>query len=355
MIVKKLYGKISNGAGIKSNYQMKFNKFLPIIPVMILCIACPVPENEIIEKPVQSIEILINRQTVPDRKFTLLEGRAFILSAQLMPDGVLGGVHWQESRRRIVELSAFTGPEISLTGMNGGRTIISVLARNTFNEAPVENEITFTVIPKSFFKWNYHADGLIWEIIEPDTSSIMGRAQEILIRSGETPIINDRERGGLILEGPRARLLLGSVMTSPTNSGFIDDPVHDTGGEFDFLNGPAYKDESQTIYYPFYNKKILISVDYEVLIPSNQGLRIQVNNNTGENTNASAIDNWLVLELNESNIKGTATTVFNSEASRLVKGGPGLTVETVLSNSFICLWLPDGKILIRGIRIESAD
>jgi len=322
---------------------------------VILYPACPVPENKIIENPINSVEILINRQSVPDRKFTLLEGRSVILSAQLAPEGVLGGVHWQDSRRRIIELSAYTGQEISLTGMNGGRTIVSVLARNTFNEVAVENELSVIVVPKSFFKWDYQADGLIWEILEPNTSNIMGRAKEMLIRNGDVPLINDINRRGLVMEGPNTRLLIGSVMTSFTNSPFLDDPVYDTGGEFDFLAGPCYMDETQTISYPFYDKKILISIDYEILNPSQQGLRIQVNNNTGENTNASAIDNWLVAELDTQATTGTLSAIFDASASKLTRSSPGLTVETVLSNSFICLWLTDGKILIRGIRIESAD
>jgi len=98
-------------------------------------------------------------------------------------------------------------------------------------------------------------------------------------------------------------------------------------------------------------------------------LRLQVNNNTLRRDAASAIDNWLAAELEPSApASGTLSGVFRGNGA--ARFDPLLTAEKkaginavtddeklkmVLAHSFVCLALPEGKMLIRGIRIESAD
>ena len=321
---------------------------IPVVGLLAVLMfpGCPVPENTVVNKPVEKVVILKNREEA-GVSFDILEGRQVTLNAEIFP-AVLAGVHWQDSRRRIVELSGFTGPEITVTGMNGGETIVSVLARNMLNEVPAESEVSIRVIPSSFFKWDFELDGLLWEELEPQTPGFMGKVKEILVRSGERTVT--KAEGGFILEGPGASLAVGSVMETPTNSSFSDDPLFDPGGAFDFVIGPSAD-------YPFYRfgKQARISVDYQVLEPSGagNGLRIQVNNNTGERISASAIDNWLVKELGPDDIGGTVSAVFDAAASKAAKSG--VNVNEVLSSSFVFLYLPEGKILISGIRIESVD
>jgi len=223
---------------------------------------------------------------------------------------------------------------------------------HVYNEVYAQAECTITVIPRSFFKWNYRQDG--WKDLPALNNAIVGASSETLVRSGETAVIADKARGGLILEGPGA-LIIGSVMTSPTNSPFPSDPRYDRGGAFNFFEGPSKA-------YTLWNKRARISVDYEIPaeVYGMPPLRIQINNNTLERDNAAAIDNWLAAELKPNDPRsGILTGVFNAGASALVSvtGGPdsGLALDEILSSSFVCLALPEGKILIRGIRIESAD
>jgi len=346
-----LYGytyKIGGGMKLR---LLKMAAMFDILAVFLL--ACPVPENEFVRNPVEKVQLLKNQQDLNSgAQFVIQEGASVVLGAKLLPQGVSGGIHWQSSSQGIVEMSALAGPNITITGTHGGKTIISVMARNLYNEVYAEAECTVTVIPSSFFKWSYRTDG--WIELPALNNAIVGKISEMLVRAGETDILQDNARGGLALEGPGARLVIGSVMVTPTTTPFPGDPVYDQNGALDFLEGPSRD-------YPLWNKRVRISVDYEIL--SDPGLlRIQVNNNTGETENASAISNWLVAELQPNSPRsGTLTGIFNSSHSILVKNAgitalPGKTpLETVLANSFVCLYLPGGKMIIRGIRIESAD
>jgi len=327
---------------------------LVILCAVFLFPACPVPGNKLAEDPVNDVVIAMNQNPLPARgSIELIEGRAALLGARLSPDGVTGGIHWQSSARDIVELSGFTGPEITVIGQNGGSTIISVMARNSLNEVYAGAECTITVIPSSFFKWDYvYSSG--WVDLNPlsnyRSNYIMNTVNEILIRTGETPVSGDTERGGLVLEGAGGRLIIGSGMTTATNSPFSGDPVYDIGGQFDFLDGPSAA-------YPLWEGRVRISVAYEIL--DNEAgksfLRIQVDNNTGEQDDASVINNWLVAELTpDSPRSGTVQGIFDTRDTVLVKTCAA-SREDVLANSFVCLSLPDGKILIRSIVIESAD
>jgi hypothetical protein len=329
-------------------------------------LACSVPENEVVRIPVSGIEMVKNQSLLlPRDSFELLEGESVILGARLFPEGIAGGIHWQSSSRGIVEMSGFSGPEITITGANGGKTIISVFARNIRNEVYVEAECTVTVIPRSYFKWDYSLDG--WLELPALSNAIIGKVSEMLVRSGETPIPADPVRGGLVLEGP-GTLVIGSVLSSPTNSPFPSDPLYDKGGMLDFRGGPAYSylewrrnaagtDFEQVLvkkHYPLWNNRVRISVDYETADTAASPLRIQVNNNTLERNNASAITNWLVTELEPVAARsGTLSGILDADASALAVNG--VTLDEVLSNSFVCLSLPEGKVLIRGIRIECAD
>jgi hypothetical protein len=328
---------------------------ISIMLLLFLLAACEVPENDTVRAPVSGIIIVKNQSPPENGKFEMMEGRSLILGAWLLPEGVQGGIHWQSSSRGIVELNRYSGPEINITGVNGGKTIITVMARNILNEVYAEAECTVTVIPSSFFKWNYKHG---YEInLEPRSNYrsnyIMGTINEILIRTGENPIIEDQVKGGIILDGADSRLIIGSGMITATNSPFSD-PVYDEYGQFNFFSGPGAD-------YYLWAGRVRISVDYEILdtAVNKSLLRIQVNNNTGGQDNASAISNWLVAELSpNSKPQGVLSGVFNKAEAKLVKttGIPGINqLETVLSRSFVCLNLPDGKLLIRSIRIESAD
>ncbi|MDR2542221.1 MAG: hypothetical protein LBC80_02050 [Treponema sp.] len=322
---------------------------------MLFILACPIPDNEAAQKPVGSIEIFRNQLPVPSGGFSIIEGQAVVLGAKLAPQGVPGSIHWQSSSRGIVELSGFSGPQIIITGNYGGKTVISVLARNIHNEVNALNECIIEVIPRSFFKWNFRQDG--WDELLPLSNNIVGKISETLIRTGTTTVAADTIRGGLVLDGAGASLAIGSVLATATNSPFENDPVYDKYGQFNFLEGPSGA-------YPLWAGRVRVSVDYEILdtSPGKSLLRIQVNNNTTEQENASAISNWLVAELGPASpYFGILTGVFNNADSVLVKntGIPGGNDterrENILSHSFVSLVLPDGKILIRSIQIESAD
>jgi hypothetical protein len=325
--------------------------------IALLITACPVPENEVVRDPVESIEILKNQSQLPDKDgIVLLEGHSVVLGVQLYPLGVQGGIHWQSSRRGIVAMSGLTGPELTVSGLAGGRTIISVLARNIHNEVYARAELSIKVIPCSFFTWDYLRDG--WISLPPDTPAMIGKLGEILVRSGDTAIGEDPFRGGLALEGPGV-LVIGSGMATLTNSPFRPEhPVYDKGASLDFWNGPKRPNEpdeagGNTDYDPFWTGLVRISVQYEM--PNFAPLRIQVNNNSLMRNNASALMESIVTELTPASPRsGTLTGVFNTrEAVIDPDKAPDITVEEVLSHSFVCLALPEGKVIIRNIRIES--
>jgi len=347
------------GYAYKTGGEMKLRLFIMTAVsgvLSVLLLACPVPENEFVRNPVEKVQLLKNQQDLdPGEQFAIQEGASVVLGAKLLPQGVSGGIHWQSSRQGIVEMSALTGPNITITGTHGGKTIITVMARNIYSEVYAEAECIVTVIPNSFFKWSYRTDG--WIDLPALNNAIVGKISEMLIRAGETDILPDDARGGMVLEGAGARLIIGSVMVTPTTTPFAGDPVYDQNGALDFLDGPSRD-------YLLWNKRVRISVDYETLSDpgSDDFFRIQVNNNTGGTENASAISNWLVTKLQpDSPRSGTLTGIFNSRHSILVKDTditalPDKTqLETVLANSFVCLYLSGGKMIIRGIRIESAD
>jgi hypothetical protein len=332
-------------------------------------LSCTVPENQVVRDPVERIQMVKNQTELPDRyQFDMQEGESVILGARLFPLGVTGGVHWQSSSRGIVEMSNFAGPEITITGTNGGRTIVSAMARNIHNEVYVQSECTVSVIPRSFFKWDYTTDG--WIDLPALSNGIVGRIDDTLVRSGETPVMEDPQRRGIVLEGP-GTLMIGSVLNSPTNSPFDFDPVYDQGGAFNFLDGPSLiydervPNESNTTYtliqtnkpYSLWNNKVRITIDYEITGTGLVPLRIQVNNNTLERNNASAIGNWNVAELpDNASGSGTLTGIFNASAAELSARATGIvSLDDVLKNSFVCLSLPEGKLIIRSIHIEAGE
>jgi len=375
------------------NFQQNFPWFAIIV---ILTTACPVTENIIPTEPVSGIQIIRNQNElnpVSDStvipvirgNFEIIEGRSVILGARLFPKNTMGGIHWQSSGRGMLMLSSLTGDEITITGGNGGKTTILVMARNLNNEVYAQAECAITVIPSSFFKWNYEEDG--WLELLALSNTNMGKINPKVVRSGETAILPDEVNGGFILEGP-GTLNIGSVMNIPTNSPFsTTGPLYDIGGTMDFSRGPSYsyleweirlntsgqpilEDERyvydavlKRIYYPLWNKRVRVSVDYETNNPALSALRIQVNNNTHERDNASAVTNWLVTELPpNAPHSGTLSGIFDANASSLASGvidnspaGISLLEDIILSNSFISLVLPQGRILIRSIKIESAD
>ncbi|MDR0487599.1 MAG: hypothetical protein LBG91_05070 [Treponema sp.] len=346
-------------------------------------LACPVPESKTLEKPVDSIQILKNGVLLEvndggNPYFTIQEGKSVILSAKLSPDGS-AGIHWQSSRR-IVDLSDFSGQEITLFARYGGDTYIDVRARNALNETVVYSRINITVTPVSYYKWDYQLDG--WKdspALKPVTVDRI--YNKMLVRSGSTPINEDVQRGGLVMEGP-STLIIGSVMSSPTNSVYAEDPLFDESALFNFTKIPS--DKSTTIVQPPYTLKVRLSVDYEILSgPAlRQGMRLQVNNNTEERDNASVLTNWLVAEYTSASPgSGTLTGIFDTALAKFepgldpdrknrIPGMPSIILDPVadsndvqeikrlrkvLSNSFVCLSVPDGKVLIRSIRIETAD
>jgi hypothetical protein len=140
-----------------------------------------------------------------------------------------------------------------------------------------------------------------------------------------------------------------------------------------------------------YTGKVKISVEYEILTEPTfrQGLRIQVSNNTIERDEASVLSNWLVAEYN-SNMpsSGILSGIFDlNEAQRashinemLIPGLPEIHLEItneagtqilypgdsteiiaekrqrmIRSRVFVCLSLPDGKVLIRSVRIDAVE
>jgi hypothetical protein len=370
----KIPGMIKEKRRMKMLFSMK--AAVGLVAVFLFS-ACSVPENTVIQAPVNGIEISKNQEPLaPKDTFEILEGRAAILSARLLPDGVTGGIHWQSSRRGIVEMSAFTGPEISVTGQNGGKTLLSLLARNRLNEVYAEAECTVIVIPFSFFKWNFAEDG--WLDMGAHENVFVGKIRDTIVRSGEKPVITNTAHGGLVLEGPGS-ITFGSGMTTATSSAFPNDPVYDQNGEFDFFGGPAYEyfegqGNLKKKSWPLWKNRVRISVDYE-MIGGSAPLRIQVNNNTLQRDAASAIDNWLVAELGPASppsgmlsgiFCGNGTAQFDPLLAPAKKDGikdsegnstndDEKKLEGVLSRSFVTLALPDGKALIRSIRIESAD
>jgi len=350
-------------------FKVDIAAFLSIYAA-ILITACPVPENNIPQQPVNGIVILRNQTELnPADSFEIREGEKVILSARLLPAGITGGIHWQSSALGIVQLSGFSGEEITITGTNGGRTTIRLLARNIHNQVYAEAECSIMVIPSSFFKWNYIDDG--WFDLDALNNAMAGKINKKIIRSGETPILADPVKGGLVLTGP-GTLTIGSGLSTPTNYPFsTTGPLYDIGGTMDFFNGPfvsyfeweqnetqdGFNHVQKKKYYPLWKNFVKISVDYETDNPQISRLRIQVNNNTHEKDNASAITNWLVAELPPgAPASGTLYGIFNSKESELTRGVTGVSdVKDVLSNSFISLVLPAGSMLIRGIRIESVD
>ncbi|MCL2128341.1 MAG: hypothetical protein FWH38_08805 [Treponema sp.] len=354
-------------------------------------LACPVPEGEVAEtvkRPVDGLEILRNQTPVElsgngKPFFEIMEEKSVILSAKLEPENVYAGIFWQSSRS-IVDLSRPAGPEVTLFARYGGDTNIIVRAENTFNEAPVYSYVKVTVVPTSYFKWDYRLDG--WNGLPALVSTNIGMGRNpdggspyvvvpMLARSGNAEIPEDAERGGMALEGPAA-LVIGSSMSTPTNSVYPEDPLFDESAVLDFTSSPSGRPS-------LYTGKVRISAEYEILAEPapRQGLRLQVNNNTGERDNASPVTNWLVAEYTAAFPRaGTLTGVFDTGAARLAPNldqdkkdripwtpkpeaqGPDSPEEieakqlaSVLSKSFVCLSLPDGKVLIRSIRIESAD
>jgi hypothetical protein len=326
---------------------------------------CPAVENTIPETPVENIIIRLNKSQISGG-ITLIEGQSVILEAELTPKGVQGGVHWESSNKDVLMLSGLSGQEITITGASGGKTIIFVTARNGLNELSVSAECSVTVISRSFFKWSYqYTDWIDLPVLEANSNYYLYDAgKPVLIRAGETDILAytgnpATSLGGILLSGQEARLIIGSGMTTPTNSPFPDHPVYDKNGQFDFLNGPGAE-------YNLWAGRTRISVDYEILDSSKSMLRIFVNNNTNELINASAINNSLVAELTPSSPRsGTLTGIFDNTVSTLIndkniqEANETLTEEEklqrVLSHSFITLAIPDGKILIRSIKIESYD
>ena len=335
------------------------------IVAAIMFAACPVPENEIVREPVSGLEILRNQTAIGlsdngKPEFEITEEKTVILSAKLEPAGVKGGIQWQSSRD-IVELNKFTGEEITLFARYGGDTTINVRGENAYNEVPVHGQVRVTVVPISYFKWDYQQDG--WNELSALRTNRIGFFN-MLVRSGDTTIAEDAEFGGMILESPSV-FVIGSVMASSTSSVYDEDPLYDENALLNFTESPSKRPE-------LYNGRIRISVDYEVLVEParRQGLRIQVNNNSTDRDNASVINNWLVAEYTAASPhSGTLSGVFNAneadfdpfaESSPKFESIGGVVdrdakLQAVLSKSFVCLAVPDGKVLIRSIRIESAD
>jgi hypothetical protein len=356
-----------------------------ILAVFLLS-SCPVPEAKTVEKPVDSLEIMRNRNPIPPNAngnpaFEIMEEKSVFLSAKLVPD-VRAGVHWQSSRP-IVDLSDFSGQEIVLFARYGGDTHITVRAANVLNEVPLFETVHVKVIPTSYYKWQYALDG--WKDLPPAKSATVDRIyNKALMLSGNSPVNEDAVRGGLVLEGP-GTLVVGSVMPVPTNSVYTEDPAMDDTAQFNFTKKPS-DTSTAAAAFPF-NLKIRVSVEYEVLVEPayRQGLRLQVNNNTAERDNASVFTNWLVAEYTAGMPRsGTLTGVFDTDAASIdpnlaqekrdtIPAFPAIAwsgdtnnpilldtpaqiaekqLRGALSHSFVCLALPDGKVLIRGIRIE---
>ena len=322
-----------------------------ILPVIALS-GCAVAENELPSYPVASIAIEANRTAIPDTGIVLIEGKSVVLDAVLFPAGVPGGVYWQSSRAGVVEMSDTQGLAITINASSGGESVIRALARNFHNDMYAEAAVTVTVIPTSFFKWNYRADG--WTAIGANTNAAI---RGVVVRAAGVALAGTAESGasgGFVMDGGASggsRFIIGSGMASPTNSPFDSDPVYDLSGAFDFRG-----------------RCILFSVEYELpplAEPASRLLRLQINNNTGAADKASAIDNWLAAELSvpadtAGRMRGTLSGVFDGTISRVVK--PGVAGndadekrDNVLSSSFAAISLSGGKAIIRAVKIENAE
>jgi hypothetical protein len=296
--------------------------------------------------PVESISIEKNRAPVPNTGITLTEGESAELSAVLRPAGVYSAVYWQSGSAKTAVLSGVSGETVTVTGKRGGTSVIKALARNFLNDVYAEASVRLTVIPVSFFIWEYGEDG--WIDIPANSA---GMVNDIPVKAGGRGITRDG-RGGLILDGTGGggiRFIIGSTMNALTNSPFDSDQVFDPAGKFDF-----------------YGKKARVSIDYEFLGSRGKPgkfLRLQVNNNTTASNNASAISNWLVAEKEVPvSVSGGGVErlegVFDSAESRIVRPGvPGdgeqEQLEAVLSHSFVAVTLPaeSGSVLVRSVII----
>jgi len=385
--------------------------------IIVILISCPVTPNEIVKKPVGSIEVLNNWTVIPSAAggnlgFSVTEGKSVVLSARLYPEGVPAGINWQTSRR-IVGFSDYTGPETILSALFGGETLVTIRAKNVFNEIPVFQLVNVKVIPVAYYKWSYERDG--WRYLPALNARIVDDIyNRMLVYAGTSSIHDDPDLGGLVMEGP-STLLIGSALATATNSPYPEDPLLDLNSQLNFAvspNGLMFGGERFPLVVPvqagpgipigsvqphkqagllindeMYTGKVRISVEYEILSEPafRQGLRIQVNNNTLDRDMASVFDNWLVAEYTaDLQDKGILSGIFDVNAATFAghieeNMIPGLP-EIVLSNidepwvnedtpsemaekrlrmakarSFVCLSLPDGKILIRSIRIEAVN
>jgi len=399
-----------------------------IIAITVFFLACPANESEIVRGKVNSIIVLNNQVEIPPADggnlgFTITEGRSVVLTARLMPLGVPAGIHWQTARR-IVDFSEYSGTETVMFAEYGGKTIVTIRAKNAYNEMPIFKEINITVTPSSYYKWSYQKDG--WRDIPPLSARTVDEIyNRMILYAGTSAVYEDSDLGGFVLEGP-ATLVIGSTMATPTNSPYDEDPLFDQNSQLNFAVSPngavfagaVYPSRLSTAFphpdtgvtngnhpHPLagllinddlYTGKVRISVDYQILTEParRQGLRIQVSNNTTERDMASVLSNWLVAEYTSDHpSSGTLTGIFNSNETRIAPhinqeqllGLPAIELEIrseptesnpqgtqqypgdsdktindkklrmIKSRVFVCLALPDGKALIRSIRIEAAD
>ena len=399
-----------------------------VITITVILLACPANESETVREPVNSIVVLNNQIEIPPAAggnlgFSITEGRSVVLTARLLPLGVPAGIHWQTARR-IVDFSEYSGAETVMFAEYGGITIVTIRAKNAYNEMPIFKEINITVTPSSYYKWSYQKDG--WR----DIPSLSARTvdeiyNKMIMYAGASAVYEDSNLGGFILEGP-ATLTVGSTMATPTNSPYEEDPLFDQNSQLNFavspngimFGGARYPDRLSAAFphpdtavtngnhpHPLagllinddlYTGKVRISVDYQILTEPayRQGLRLQVGNNTIERDMASILSNWLVAEYTaELPSSGTLTGIFDVSETQIaphinperVLGLPAIEIEIrtdptesnpqgtvtypgdstkvindkklrmIKSRVFVCLALPDGKVLIRGIRIEAAD
>ena len=394
-----------------------------IIAVSAVFSACPADGSEIIKEPVSGIEVLNNQVLIPAASggnlgFSITEGRSVILTARLYPLGVPAGIHWQTARR-IVDFSEYSGPETVMSAEYGGSTIVTIRAKNAYNEMPMFREINITVTPASYYKWSYKKDG--WRDIPPLSARTVDEIyNRMIMYAGTSAVYENSDLGGFILEGP-ATLVIGSTMATPTNSPYEEDPIIDQNSQLNFAVSPSgimfggarYPANLSTQFphpttgatnsnhpHPLagllindglYTGKVRIAVDYKILTePAHrQGLRLQVGNNTTERDMASVLSNWLAAEYTQGYpSEGTLTGVFDAGEAQIaahidpakVPGFPAIELQTtneagnqitypgdtaqvindkrlrmIKSRVFVCLALPDGKVLIRSIRIEAVD
>jgi len=385
--------------------------------------ACPADESEIIKEPVNRIEVLNNQVLIPaaaggNLGFSITEGRSVVLTARLFPLGVPAGIHWQTARR-IVDFSEYSGSETVMFAEYGGITIVTIRAKNAYNEMPLFKEINITVIPSSYYKWSYKKDG--WRDIPPLSARTVDEIyNRMILYAGISAVNENSDLGGFVLEGP-ATLIIGSTMATPTNSPYEEDPIIDQNSQLNFaispngaiFGGARYPQMLSTAYphpvtgitngnhpHPLagllinddlYTGKVRVSVDYKILTePAHrQGLRLQVSNNTTERDRASVLSNWLVAEYTQNYPpEGTLTGVFDTGEVQIaahidpaqVPGFPTIELQTtneagnqitypgdttqiinekrlrmIKSRVFVCLALPNGKVLIRSIKIEAVN